>query len=106
VRAAVPHRPAESRCDWRKLHALRGDRTLAELAAVCGISSSALEYAEAHDSGLSASMLDRLAAALNLPAAELQANPEAMQMELISSLGLGSSLRAVADDRGSFLDDL
>lgn len=102
----VPHRPAESRCDWRKLHGLRGNRTLAELAAVCQISASALEYAEAHDSGVSPSMLERLSAALNLPPAELRVKPQEVPVELVSSLGLGSSLRAVADDRGSFLDDL
>ena len=92
------HRPAEARCDWAKLNALRGDRTLAELAALCMISRDALEYAERHDSGLSASMLCRLASVFDLPSDGLVAKPEPVPVELVSSLGMGSSLRIAADD--------
>jgi len=92
------HRSAESRCDWAKLHLLRGERTLAELASACMISPAALEYAEAHDAGLSESMIDRLAAFFDLPADALRARSQAVPLELVSSLGMGSSLRIAADD--------
>jgi hypothetical protein len=88
-------RHSESRCNWPLVHSLKGERTLGRLARDAGISADALRFAEAHNSGLSEGMLERLAGVLGVPLEALKAarseRPVKDAYEL-TSLGLGGGI--------------